>query len=59
PSLASIQPEKRLDVLIFAAGPSALDGVWRRGRQVVSGGRHHARDAIAARYGATLRRLLA
>lgn len=59
PSLASIQPEKRLDALIFAAGRSALDGVWRRGRKVVSGGRHHARDAIAARYGATLRRLLA
>ncbi len=47
------------DALIFAAGRSAIDGVWRRGRQVVRGGRHDAREAIAARYRATLAALLA
>ncbi|WP_302675314.1 formimidoylglutamate deiminase [Sphingomonas sp. CL5.1] len=45
------------DAFVFARG--AVDCVWRRGAKVVSGGRHVARDAIARRYAATLRRLLA
>jgi formimidoylglutamate deiminase len=47
-----------LDTFIFAGGERCIDSVWRAGRKVVSGGRHHARDAIEARYRATLERLL-
>jgi len=59
PSLAACPAGQRLDALIFAAGRGAVDCVWRAGRKVVSGGRHHARDGIVARYSATLERLLA
>jgi formimidoylglutamate deiminase len=44
---------------VFAGRHGAIDGVWRGGRQVVSGGRHHAREAILARYGAALASVLA
>ena len=47
-----------LDSWIFAARSPAVDCVWRYGRKVVSGGRHRDRDAIAARYRASLERLL-
>lgn len=50
--------DQLLDTFIFAGGERCIDGVWRAGRKVVSGGRHHAREAIAARYRATLERLL-
>jgi formiminoglutamate deiminase len=46
-----------LDRWIFAQG--CIDSVWRAGRRVVREGRHVARDAIAARYRETLRRLAA
>ena len=58
PSLADRGGDALLDSWIFAAR-GAVDGVWRWGRQVVSGGRHHARAAIEARYRETLARLLA
>ena len=58
PSLAARQGDALLDGLIFAAGREAIDRVWRRGREVVTGGRHIARDAITARYRSTLGRLL-
>jgi formimidoylglutamate deiminase len=45
-----------LDRWIFARGD--IDTVWRAGREVVREGRHTGRDAIAARYRATLRRLV-
>jgi formiminoglutamate deiminase len=50
--------DRLLDTFIFAGGERCIDGVWRAGRKVVSGGRHHARDVIEARYRATLERLL-
>jgi formimidoylglutamate deiminase len=59
PALASRAGDALLDSYIFAGGRQPIDGVWRAGRQVVSGGRHHARDEIAAAYRATLERLLA
>jgi formiminoglutamate deiminase len=59
PSLATRSGDALLDGLIFAAGRDAIDRVWRRGREVVTNGRHVARDAIAARYRAALTRLLA
>jgi formiminoglutamate deiminase len=50
--------DQLIDTFIFAGGERCIDGVWRAGRKVVSGGRHHARAAIEARYRATLERLL-
>ncbi|HVW93626.1 MAG TPA: formimidoylglutamate deiminase [Devosia sp.] len=47
-----------LDGWIFA-GNIAVDCVWVAGRKQVEGGRHMARDAIAPRFAATMRRLLA
>jgi cytosine/adenosine deaminase-related metal-dependent hydrolase len=51
-------PEMALDRWIFAGGRDVVSDVWRRGRQVVAGGRHVARDAIAARYRRTMTKLL-
>lgn len=45
-----------LDSWIFAGAP--VQHVWRRGRRRVTDGRHHARDAISARYRGVLERLL-
>lgn len=59
PSLGGRAPEALLDGWIFAAGERSIDCVWRRGRRVVSGGRHHRRDEIAARYRTVLAGLLA
>jgi cytosine/adenosine deaminase-related metal-dependent hydrolase len=59
PSLIERRGDPLIDGWIFAAGRSAVDSVWRAGRRVVSGGRHHARDAILPRYRATMRKLLA
>ncbi|HEY3637293.1 MAG TPA: formimidoylglutamate deiminase [Rhizomicrobium sp.] len=56
PSLAGRKDDAILDSWIFAG--AAIDSVWRRGQQIVSGGRHRDRDAIAARYGQVLRNLL-
>lgn len=39
-----------LDRWIFTGGREAIRDVWSAGRHVVRGGRHVARDAIAARY---------
>ena len=48
-----------LDPLIFAPGSLPVDCVMVRGRALVEGGRHIARAAIARRYVATMRKLLA
>lgn len=59
PSLAERQGSALLDGLIFSAGRAAIDCVWRRGRRVVSAGRHCRRDGIVRRYRAALAGLLA
>jgi formiminoglutamate deiminase len=59
PSLIGRKGDALLDGLLFAAGRSALDGVWRRGRRLVEQGRHVHRDRIAARYRGVLADLLA
>ena len=59
PSLAGRRGDALLDGWIFAGGGRVVDGVWRGGRKVVSGGRHHDRDAIVSRYRGRLARLLA
>lgn len=58
PALAGHGPDSAIDAWIFAGGSGLVDGVWRRGRQVVQDGRHIARDAVAARYRATMAALL-
>ena len=52
-----IRGDQPLDRWIFTRGREAVDAVWRRGRRLVAQGRHVARDAIAARYAGTVRRL--
>lgn len=59
PSIAGRSGAAILDGFLFAAGRAAVDTVWRRGVSVVRGGRHVARDRIAARYRAALRALTA
>jgi formiminoglutamate deiminase len=59
PALAGRQGDARLDAWIFAARGGAVDTVWRRGVRVVEAGRHVRGEAIAARYRATLARVLA
>jgi len=58
PTLAARTGEAIVDSWVFAAGRDAIDGVWRRGRQVVANGTHLNRAAIVQRYTAALRRLL-
>lgn len=52
-----LSPESVLDNWIFGDGVR-VDGVWVRGRQVVSGGRHVDRDRISAHFHAAMRDLL-
>ncbi len=56
PAFAGREGDALLDSLIFAAG--AIADVWRAGVPVVTGGRHKARDAVAARFRAALERVL-
>jgi formiminoglutamate deiminase len=58
PSLSGRQGDAILDGFIFAAGRSAIDGVWRRGRRLVEKGRHIHRDRIVARYRKVLAEVL-
>lgn len=58
PNLVARSGDALLDALIFTGSAGMIDGVWRAGRQWVRSGRHVARDAIAARYGRALARLL-
>ena len=46
-----------LDSWVFAAGQGAIDCVWRRGRRVVSDGRHVAREQVVQHYKQALRPL--
>ncbi|MBO9707711.1 MAG: formimidoylglutamate deiminase [Caulobacter sp.] len=59
PAMVGRDGDALLDSLVFAGRHGAIDGVWRQGRQVVAGGRHHAREAIRSRYAAALRSILA
>jgi formiminoglutamate deiminase len=58
PSLAARGSDRLLDGLLIAAGRSGVDCVWRFGAQVVSGGRHRARDMVVRRYRDRLGRLI-
>ena len=54
PDLASASADRWLDAYVFSAGVSAIDSVIVGGRALVTGGVHHARHAIVARYRQTL-----
>ncbi|WP_454828159.1 formimidoylglutamate deiminase [Pseudoxanthomonas wuyuanensis] len=58
PALLARTGDALLDSWVFAARNGAVDAVWRRGRKLVSGGRHHRRDAIGARFARILAQLL-
>ncbi len=57
PALAGRGENSVLDSWIFAGG--GIDCVWRRGRKLVAGGRHHNREVIRERYSRVIERLLA
>jgi formimidoylglutamate deiminase len=59
PALLERQEDEVLDSWVFAAGREAIDGVWRAGTKVVSGGRHQARAQVAQAYARALRTLRA
>jgi formimidoylglutamate deiminase len=50
PSLADKHDDDILDAWIFACSRPVVDSVWIGGVKVVSGGQHHARERIAARF---------
>lgn len=59
PALVGKSGEAALDSAVFAANALPLRDVLVGGRRVVEDGRHVARTALAKRFGATMRRLLA
>lgn len=59
PDLACVSGDRVLDAVLFVAGREAVASVMAGGAIVVEAGRHRAREAITARYGATLNRILA
>uniref|UniRef100_UPI0035CBC587 formimidoylglutamate deiminase n=1 Tax=uncultured Sphingomonas sp. TaxID=158754 RepID=UPI0035CBC587 len=59
PSLAGKTATGVVDALVFAAGKSGIDCVWRYGEKLVSQGRHRARAATIARYRIVLETLSA
>jgi formiminoglutamate deiminase len=58
PAIGGRSGARILDGLIFASGRAAIDGVWRRGEELVSGGRHIRRESVAERYRALLEAIL-
>jgi cytosine/adenosine deaminase-related metal-dependent hydrolase len=57
PSLAAMKPAQWIDGYVFVAGATAIAQVYVAGKRVVDGGRHVRRDAIAARFVQTMKRL--
>lgn len=57
-TLAARSGDALLDGWVFSGGRAVTDCVWRRGRKVVSNGRHHLRDSSDAHYKAFLKRIL-
>lgn len=57
PVMVGRRGDAALDSLVFVGGDGLASDVWAAGRHVVTGGRHIARDRIAADYMACIRRL--
>ncbi|MGL4542308.1 MAG: formimidoylglutamate deiminase [Polymorphobacter sp.] len=58
PATVGRSDDALLDALVFSGRRDLIDGVWRRGRRLVAGGRHVARDAVVARYLTVMRAVL-
>lgn len=59
PLLAGRRGAEVLDSWLFSGEANPVDAVWVGGRQVVSGGRHRAKEALAAGFVRAMRRLAA
>ncbi|MDE2333859.1 MAG: amidohydrolase family protein, partial [Rhodospirillales bacterium] len=55
PCFANHDVDTILDAWVFAGGRAVVDGVWSAGEKRVTGGCHHERAAIAARFRTTMR----
>ncbi|MFN4191299.1 MAG: formimidoylglutamate deiminase [Tabrizicola sp.] len=55
--LEGLSDDRLLDALIFAGRDGLVSDLWSAGRHIVRDGRHIARDAVADRFRATMRRL--
>ena len=58
PALHGRKGDQLLDNWIFAARNTCIDTVWKRGRQVVAGGRHKESECVTARYLAVVDRIM-
>jgi len=59
PQSAGRKDDEILDTWIFHAGSRAIDCVWSGGIKQVSGGRHKAREAVAAGFVAAVKQMAA
>jgi formimidoylglutamate deiminase len=59
PQFAGAQPADAVDRWIFSGNRNLVRDVHVAGQRVVADGRHRDRDAIATRYAAAMRHLLA
>jgi formiminoglutamate deiminase len=59
PDLAGVSGDRWIDSYVFVAGKAAIDTVFVAGKAVVRSGRHVGREAIRARYGRAMARVLA
>jgi cytosine/adenosine deaminase-related metal-dependent hydrolase len=57
PTMVGKADDQGLDAWIFSIGDGAVDCVWSAGRKLVADGRHFFRDAVAARFRTTMRKL--
>ncbi|MFN3993669.1 MAG: formimidoylglutamate deiminase [Tabrizicola flagellatus] len=55
--LEGLTGDRLLDALIFAGRDGLVSELWSAGRHIVRGGHHIAREAVAHRFRATMRRL--
>lgn len=55
--LEGLAGDQLLDAFLFAGRDGLVTDLWSAGRHIVRGGRHIARDAVATRFRATMRRL--
>ena len=58
PSLINRDHDRMVDSFLFGAGRQAINGVWRRGEQIVERGRHARRERIVRRYREVLSELI-
>jgi hypothetical protein len=57
PAMVARVDDMLIDSWIFAARCGVIDSVWARGRKVVVGGRHVARETFERRFRTILERL--